>query len=114
MFSFLFAVLGSVTFWILYAAVSFFGTGMTLKHFAPHTYKYITTGEMYNKYDREGYIILAITHMLFWPLIVLGVIAWFIASNTFKLFFGRLVWPLFCKGIKVSTLHVPKIKFDRE
>jgi len=113
MFGFMLGVLGSGIFWILYGAASFFAAGMTLKHFAPHTYKYVTTGQMHNSYDKEGYITLVVVHMLFWPFIVFGVVFWFIVSNACKLFFGKLIWPLICKGIKVSTSGVPRIKLER-
>lgn len=116
MLGFMLGVLGSGVFWIGYFIVSFVVGSATLKQFAPNTFLLLTTGKDkdYNSYyDIEDIIfrvVLALCHMLFWPLIVAAVVLWFILRITF----GKIVFPLFCKSIQKSASILPTIKIEKQ
>jgi len=78
MISFLFAVLGSVTFWICYFMISIFMGLCMIKHFAPHCFKYIETKGKENKYggmrncahtvDSFEVAVVVCFQICFWPI----------------------------------------------
>jgi hypothetical protein len=110
MFSFLFAFLGSGLFWILYFVVSFFIGSILIKYLAKDTYRFIM-GNNPDAWPIEKFVYLCIIllNMIFWPIVVAGVIT----GLAFKLFFGKIVWPLFCKGVQASVSAIPNIKFEK-
>lgn len=114
MLSFMFAVLGSVTFWVIFAVVSFVcGTGI-LRHVAPKTFKWVSSGfdkHEVSGYDNRGeYIFVIILNYLFWPF----VLAFLITFGCIKLIFKLLIGPLFLNAFKVVIKSIPKITIERE
>ena len=112
MFGFMLGVLGSALFWVGFFLVSLFGAGITMRHFAPNTFRFVTTGEndgvnsRYNKNIVGALVATAILHMIFWIFIV----AWVIFKFLMKTIFMTIAWPLFCNGIKTTTNLVPDIQ----
>jgi hypothetical protein len=114
MFGFLFAFLGSGLFWIGYAVVSFFVGSILIKQFAPYTYTFITTGKAEHSYDTASYVMLAMFHMVFWQIEIVCLAIAFVTKYSCRLFFVKLFWPLFCRGVKASAGSIPRIRLDRE
>ncbi len=92
MISFMFGVLGSVVFWVLYSVFSFVIGGALLRRMAPATYTTIKTGErpmskMYAslKADATGMVLVFIAIYLFWSLILACIVFWFAVKIIFKI-----------------------------
>jgi hypothetical protein len=113
MIGFLFAFLGSGLFWVFYAVVSFFVGSILIKQFAPHTYTFITTGEVEYEYETAFYVMIAMFHMIFWQIEIVCLALAFVVKYSCHLFFGKLFWPLFCKGVKASASSIPRIRIDK-
>ena len=116
--SFMIGVLGSVMFWVGFFVVGFFAGSLLIKHVAPHVYKFITDPnldedkqgcELWTQ-DKFGYVMIIIAIYLFWPFIIVGVIAYFAT----KLFFTKIAWPLFLNGFKASVSMVPDIEIKKK
>ena len=114
MLSFMFAVLGSVTFWVIFAVVGFVCATGILRHVAPKTFKWISSGfdkSAVTGYDARGeYIFIMILNYLFWPF----VLAFLIIFGCIKLIFKLLIGPLFMNAFKVTIKAIPKITIERE
>jgi len=113
MFGFMFGVLGSVMFWVVYFVLSIVAGSLSIKHFAPNTFKFITTGDNSNLRTKKGrkcwkpdMTMLAVIHMLFWPVIIIGMILFFII----KVVFAQMAWPLIRKSIVAVTDAVPEVE----
>ena len=109
MIEFVFASLGSITFWVLYFVLSLFCTTITLKLVAEDTFKYITSKEKSTKYwsgDVLNYTALTALHFVFWPFIMLGIVGY--------LTFCRVIGPSFCESISAINKIIPTIKFDNK
>lgn len=102
--TFLFGVLGSITFWVLFFAVGLFVGSQLIRHFAPKTFKFIKTGEVIYVDSAVAYIIIVFVHLIFWPVILFAVIIGLIISKIF--------WPLLCKAIRTSLSLVPDIDIE--
>ena len=88
MFTFMFAVLGSVVFWIFFFLVSFVVGSILLKHVAPTAWKTIKDGKRpYSKrwtslrVDIASVAIAIVSVYLFWPFILVGIVFWFAIKN---------------------------------
>ncbi len=105
--TFLFGVLGSVAFWVSFFAVGLFIGSLLMKHFAPKTFHFVSTGERSSSYDVPGeYVIIAFTYLIFWPVILFGAVV--------GLIFSKIFWPLLCKAIKTSISLVPDIEIKNK
>ena len=111
-FNFLSAVLGSVGFWVVYFVVGSIVGTITLKTIAKDTFKYVTTGILSDVGEEEGYIILAITHYLLWPCVVLACAIFLVIWLAYKCLV-LLLWPLFQEWILVINKVIPTIKFKK-
>lgn len=72
MISFMFAVLGSVAFWVLYSLISLVVTPLILKIVSPDGFKYIILKDKYvyayNPTKGQDAIMLTLVILIFWPL----------------------------------------------
>ena len=118
MISFIFGVLGSVLFWVVFGVMGFVLGSVMLKHLFSEVFEFITTGKRYDRKctskDRwrpsntDAFIALFAVFVL-WPLVLLWIIVKFIVVTSVK-----LTWPLFCKAVKVSANIVPKVTIEKE
>jgi len=108
MFSFMFAVLSSVLFWIGFFVVGFIIGSRVMRHIAPKTYKFISTG--YREYDFDPGAVeiffVLVGNFILWPIILTYLLSKFI--------FVKLFWPIFCKSVKASSNIIPKFKIETE
>jgi len=87
---------------ILFIAISFFISCILLRYLAPNTYKLITEKHQLNNDDMgDGFIILIIV-FLFWPVVLICILI--------MLLVRKVLWPLFCKLIKITASIIPNIK----
>jgi len=110
MLSFMFAVLGSVTFWIGYALVGLFVGTMTIKKFAPKTWAYITTGEKNYMLMWMDLICITVSHTIFWPLTAIAFGFYFF----FKYVVTFLVWKPFFKLLAFIDTITPNITIEKK
>jgi hypothetical protein len=138
MLAFLFAALGSFVFWIIYAAVSLFISGVLIKYIAPNTYRFITTGKTEWEHDnpmsnwssprdsygktkiaryiaqqKSAYVQITIWNLFFWPVILSAFAIYGFFWVVCVIFFAKMVWPGICKGIKLFTNGLPNIKVSK-
>ena len=91
MINFSFAVLGSVTFWVVYLVVSAFVTTAVLRTIAKKTFSFITGGDVHktksccvdDMHPYVGYIVIVLFNFVFWPIILPVTIIAFIVSKVF-------------------------------
>jgi len=111
----MFGVLGSTIFWALFFIISFVIGSILLKHIAPLSWETIKTGERPAskhwsnlKADMGSIIIAIICVYLFWPIILAGIILWFVLK--------LIVGPVLRKLILSSGSIIPdiEIKFDKK
>ena len=117
MLSFMFSVLGSFVFWVLFFVAGFFVGSLLMKNCFPSVFKYITTKERdlckgYQTICRSpvDLIFQAILIMLFWPLVLLYVVIIF----SLKVLFGKILWPSFCKGVEMAASSIPDIEIKKK
>lgn len=105
---FMFGVLGSVTFWIVYGAISIFIGSLMLKNLAPNFYRYLMTGKDNTAWDPVGPVFFGVMVGCFiiWPITLIIYTGIFIIS--------RILWPLFVKAIRASVSMVPDIEIKRK
>lgn len=106
MLYFMFGVLGSIVFWVVYIFATLFIIALLMKKFAPQSYRWITEGYVPLYCDEIEFILMFMTYLLFWPFILIGI------------FIG-----LFCKYIiglgirnifkKVDSM-IPEIQFNKK
>ena len=106
MTSFLFATLGSVTFWVLYFVLSIFMLVIVTKTIAPRTHSYITGGERHRSYEYIDYTLLTIVNFIFWPFVMIGVICYFGGA--------KIGIPLLRKAFIAIDKLIPTIKFEKK
>jgi len=107
MLSFMFAVLGSTLFWVLFIVVGFFAGCLTLRFMAPKTYRRITKEHrLRDEIDDPvpGFVIL-VAVFLFWPIFLIGAIICFLIRKIF--------WPLLCKSIAATASIIPDIEIKQ-
>jgi hypothetical protein len=113
--TFLFAVLGSVMFWIGYVFITVFIGTLLFKHLMPVLYNGIISGwsiyKFENKFDEQFSIIVAciICLYLFWPVLLIIVIFKFILKILWKTF-----WKFFTKTVIKIDQNLPEISFKKK
>lgn len=105
--SFMFGVLGSVMFWVIFIGVGFFIGSLLLRYLAPIRYSEIVNNHRIcgNFGDPVAAFFLLIIIFLFWPIVLAGVIVVFIIR--------KALWPIFCKSIKATVSLVPDIEIKK-
>ena len=110
MLSFMFAVLGSVIFWVVYVIVGLFVGPMTLKKFASRTWRFITTGEKHWCLCWMDVIVITIGHVILWPLTIIG----FGFHFFFKYVITFVVWKPFFKLLTYIDKITPDVKIEKK
>jgi len=112
--AFMFGVLGSFIFWVVFFAISLFIGTMILKRYATTTFNQIKTG----KDGKDGWSgpldgldIVSICFILFliyvfWPVILVALVI--------GLFFKHLVWNGMRKTIIVVDTIIPVVEFKKK
>ena len=105
--SFMFGVLGSVLFWVVFIGVGFFVGCLLLRHLAPKRYNSIVNNHRICDAwgDPVAAFFLLIAVFLFWPIVLVAVIAIFVIR--------KVLWPMFCKSIKATASLVPEIQIKK-
>ena len=122
MISFLFGVLGSVLFWVVFFAISIFVGTLVFRHIAPHGYNFLITGELthpdyLNSFSKNStrddspervifLTLMLIVCYLLWPFVLIGMAIGFIAKHVL---FGS-----FLNMIKFIDKTVPYIKIVKK
>ena len=106
MTNFMFAVLGSVTFWAVYLVLSMFVATILLKLLAKDAYSYVTDGDRHSDYDSGEYCCVVIAFIIFWQIILAVVVLWALVS--------KALWPLICKTITSIDKVLPTTKFGKK
>jgi len=110
MIEFMFGVLGSGVFWILFFIVGFFAGTLVLKRVAKKTYRFITTGEGHGWYAGQvngmSLVIILLAVYLFWPVILTALAIGLIVKHVF--------WKSFCNGVKGVDSIIPDIQFKKK
>ena len=110
MFSFLLGWMGSLLFWVVFFAVSFFAGTMFIKTKAPKTLKFITSKkqrELCAARDQTFvFLIFIIAIYLFWPVFLIALIVGFILK--------RIIFDIFIKLFKYTVDNIPTISFDKK
>ena len=105
MFSFMFAVLGSVIFWVVWVLISLIAGTVTLKAITTQTWRFVTTGYKSSYLLLPEVIVIVLVCYLFWPLVALGFgIYYFITFVSEHLF-----WKPFCKMVKLIDKPIKHI-----
>ena len=118
MFSFIFAVFGSVTFWIIFAIVGFVCATGIMRHIAPKTYKWVSSG-FQTPADGYGYFLAAeavfamVLIYLFWPFILIYLVITGCIKLMGKLVLGPIFVPLFVNAVKGIGKAIPTIKIEK-
>ena len=109
MLSFMFSVLGSVVFWVLFFGTGFIVGSIMIKHFAPLTWQTFKTGERPmskewrgSKADPVCMVLVCTSIYLFWPILLLGIIIWFL--------FKSILFPVFRKSAVLAGNIIPDIE----
>ena len=105
--SFMFGVLGSVTFWIVFGAMGIFVGTLLLRQIAPSVLNWIKEGEKIKDgwWGPPSFFIIIGCFML-WPITLIATLIVFIIR--------RLLWPLFVKTIRASISLVPDIEIKKK
>jgi len=114
MIEFMFGVLGSVVFWILFFMVGFFAGTLVLKRIAPKTYLFVTTGKFtwfrsQTKPTGSDWIVLLFLLLFIyvcWPIVV--------AILAIGLIVKYALWKPFCSGVKAVDSIIPDIQFKKK
>ena len=105
--TFMFGVLGSVTFWAMYFALSVFAVPLILKHISTEAFNYVTkNGGDYFEGLVSLYVLLTIAVFIFWPVFAVVAAIWLIAS--------KLFWSTFCSIITKANSMTPTITFGKQ
>ncbi len=109
MIEFMFSVLGSVVFWILFFVVGFFAGTLVLKKLSKDLYGFII-GKNANPYGSFGLnyipvIVILFFIYLFWPIILAIMAIGFIIKH--------VLWKSFCSGVKAVDSVIPDIQFKK-
>jgi hypothetical protein len=114
MLSFMFAVLGSVTFWAIYGVISLFIGTFFLKRNHENTFEEIVNGWT-SVDDFDDFIIFFgdvlcpfIWVYIFWPIIIL----WYIIAFIFSLIFKTIIANIIRKAIIFADKATPEISFN--
>jgi len=112
MISFMFSVLGSVTFWVVFFVVGFIIGSVIIKHIAPLTWETFKTGKRPQskqfsslKADALCMVLVCISVYLFWPVALVGYICWLLLKN--------LLYPVFRKSVVLAGDFVPDIEIKK-
>jgi len=115
MISFMFGVLGSVLFWVIYVCVSFVVTGTLMRFATPTAWKVLTTGEKQWAYDIDGFmnsyynawvIWVGTWFFLFWPVILPSLIIYLI--------FTKITAPLLRQLLIKSGNIIPEFEIKKK
>lgn len=107
MLSFMFAVLGSVIFWIVYFAISFVGGSITMKHVAPYTFDYFVKGKQHpDVWQHFTPWIIFLGCYTIWPIILIAIIIKFV--------FGTLFFPGLRKCIGSVANIIPEFEIKKK
>lgn len=107
MFSFMFAVLGSIVFWCVYAVATLFVGTFIFKRMAPDSFRSILTGSKQSYWNGwHEYVLIAAVNYLCWPVIA---IAWLI-KTVLCLVFCKLFGPVLQRMIRFADANSPDIR----
>ncbi len=107
MFGFMFAVLGSGIFWLVYFALNFVIGSVMIRHMAPKAFRWITTGKKPG--DEFESVLGVVLIMIFWQVIL----AFLITYYALKIPLVYVVWPIFKQGVTATNKVIPDIKIIR-
>ena len=106
MISFMFGVLGSTAFWVMYFVLGLMVTIPVLKAVSTEAFNYVTkNGERYDKYETNWYVFLTIVIFVTWP--------FFATIAAFLFAISKLLWPAFSAMLTKMYKTLPTIKFER-
>jgi len=110
MISFMFAVLGSVIFWVVWALISLLGGTLTIKTLAPRTWRFATEGyrDEDDLYIHEVVVVL-LCCFLFWPIVALA----FFIYHFFNFVGQYIIWKPLCYMIKLIDKNTPTISIKK-
>ena len=115
MINFMFGVLGSIGFWVLFFVVGFFAGTVVFKRIAPKMYNFVL-GRSRSFNDRwmngDSWVILIFVIILiyfFWPIIIAALLIGFIIKHLFK----TILWKSFQKAVNSVDSIIPTIKFEK-
>ena len=114
MSEFMFSVLGSVIFWILFFVVGFFAGTMVLKRINKKVFDFLIgkrgcpfdESSCMGELDWVRLIFLLIVIYLFWPIILVVLAIGFIIKH--------VLWKSFCSGVKAVDSVIPDIQFKKK
>ena len=106
MITFMFGVLGSTMFWVVYFVLSVFAVPIILKYSSVHTFNYLVkNGEHYFDCDIWLYVEYTIAVFVFWPVFAVAITVWIVLSKT--------LWPMLRTVIIKAHKITPTVVFKK-
>lgn len=109
MISFMFATLGSVSFWAIYFMVSVFATVITLKIVDKTAFDYVVLKDPekdLNSVDAARCVALTVSIFMLWPVFLF-------AAFVYRVLI-KMLWPVFCNVLSKANTMIPTVTFGDE
>ncbi len=115
-FPFMVAVLGSVTFWVIYGLITLVIGTVCIRLIAPDTHRCIVAGNTHAGSSYmcwEGVVIVALLNYALWPVILAAAfVYYFIKIVIGKFLFSKVIGPAFQLLYKNVDKAVPNVRID--